>query len=287
MKRVLKIIAFLILATALLAFGVFLYIYIKSKVNIIKDVEHTKKAEIEVASIQGASAKNEAPTINSTNAEFESVKKESLEQKVKIEELEKKLTKYEIILKDEKEELEKLLYEVQNIKKINIKNIDYSAILLTLISIENKLHIGGSILQENTKLKILTAKIPKLYSLSLKLEDIGDVVSKQQIKSMLFEYIKNVKSIMLEEQKGKTNKLLSIVARYFSVLNKNNKDDEKLLLLQELIYRENFTEANKIIVGLKANNNTIPFTQNLEKLAIIEQTLNELYFYISVAIEEK
>lgn len=213
---------------------------------------------------------------------------EVIKQKSLIASLNQALSEQSAILLKEKKEREKAISDIYGTKKIVLKDANLYSILLSLIALENKIHTGGSIQPEIVKIKIFSNDIPPLQNIISQISNIKELASPIDIQKEFNEYVKNVKSISLENQQSKLSKFLSVAARYFTILNKHNTTDEILLEAGADIKNERFEKAYE---GLKSidlqNDRTQKFLQNIEQTAKTQTSVSEMYAFITSLVLEK
>lgn len=161
---------------------------------------------------------------------------------------------------------------------------EYVPILLTLISLENKLVFGGNVESEILKLTVFSAKFPALRIAVLKIRDIKTLTSMEDLKKEFGEYVKNIRSIHLAQKGGRFSKIFSVFARYITVLDASDESESALVGMQDFIKQNNFAGAYQISLQIKGNDNTADFEKKLEETTKMEKTMRAMYNIISLQI---
>jgi hypothetical protein len=159
---------------------------------------------------------------------------------------------------------------------------EFSGILISLLSLERKLYLGGEIKNEITKLRAFSAKVPEIYSIAKDVEEIQRLISKEELLIEFADYIKMVKQIEIQNQKGNFNKILGMLARYITILNVNRKQDEILLEAEKALEMGEFYRAFRLISSSKPKElEQSTFLINLELSAKTQDAIDKIHFIVS------
>lgn len=216
-------------------------------------------------------------------AEVSNVQLELNEQRKSIEELKR-------IIEADKAQNLAISQEVESLKskqKVFVVKDEFSGILISLNTIENKLNKGGNIEKDIIKLKAFSVNIPEISAIVTMFENVNFLSSKTELNTEFEEYVKTVKSSLTKQEGGKVNQVLAVVSEYITILNSKNPHDQLLLTMKDCLSKEDYICAVEVSskIGVE-NEKTTKFLKDLQTSSRVKSGIEKIYLFIGEALNK-